>query len=1379
MDIVFEEKEVREEIFSVDIPKRMKDAKSVVVEEMQEQGIDVSDMSAFDFETEILEDGTKLFHVYHVKKELIPMKVVEKRVFPLDDNTKAVVEVSKNDPDEDVFAQMENAGIDISDRDSFEIRYIGADAFEDVQTSEFSVYKKVTEPLADNESIEYDIIEEKEKIEGMDGQVAVGKNDPDKDVFDRLERAGIDVSNKDEFEIRYVGADDIGGDQVSNYSVYRVKRQEVPYLVTREEVCTGIKADDEDIYAVVQRDFGLDIRNNDVYEVGYVGSTDDIYGPETHVSTYVVYKKSKVKIDNLEENKQEIKQENDNELAEKLEEIKEFRKALEVAKTPEEKSSLANMIDSKVNDLEEKISAPTEEEQRRAAEIDREIAELEERIKKASEEYDKLEAEFDQLIENQKAKLDNSRLLSDEEIKNINVDYKEKKQDIREQIIETQREAEEVRKEKEELTSERNDIPVDSRKEVLDRKREELQDELFDIIMKPTEEITAEDMVNIDKINTILDQIDILYFADRTEVKRGEEARKILIPEVKLEDIQRGIVTQPEKIAISEEQKVMNYKPLETPEDMKGIFGEETEEQINAVFPADEEEIEKEEDEPITVVDLENLEDKDAESIALYRDLDDDNQIYASLDIIDRFDLDGFDDEIDIMGDTCKKITEEEEDNIHREAKTADHEIEIEYIDVNLKEKEDEDDFNFERIRAEHPGELSPEFIVGVLGEGLPKDIIGAKEGDRLKACNIQTVKGLVDELSSGGMNYNVVSQVPWVYKVVGALPTVLKYPLAGVMKVYSKFHFWKNPEVKEALEEFQRRCSKLTPEALDVLHREYKGSVALQANVPAFNPLIFDAVRKYGLEEVNEMNEEISENYQRIMVIMEQIKALEEKLDNDDLSEVERAALENERQVLISEGAELVTEIVDLRRDANDILGGGIHGMSEDMKAVKSRMNVEGGRFANGFLFWHPAGYYVDTELNEEIGNYSQAMRDAIATGDDEEILSNFINFELLNMDSTEFKKVAGMNVSVGKKYYSALAQELDYNPDPFMRNLMTTIATTAALYNLYTSVALHKKIGEHNESLEKHNTEKDAVMDEVHGHGKTLEGHAKDYKDAYKEHFNREQIGKINTEERALLDRNDWRFGGRYPSEDFHMHEGYNSYYNNVIQRMEGILTRKGSDVTTLEELQKLSEETNKVYHEVLQKALDDLVKFDSNHSYDHQGLISALENALKNPDALLKAGKDQIESVEIGELLQGLDVADAELLEHLPHDVIASIANLGGLVGLTRAVTTTYKDKDNPQKSGNIGQRELMEERQKAFEEFKNVANEPASTPELEEDEEKEEDLLGDEEDMEAILNEEFEELGEEKDDASKDENPLAELDEMFPEEEKKLNEEGRTR
>ena len=76
------------------------------------------------------------------------------------------------------------------------------------------------------------------------------------------------------------------------------KPSEEEYEYVREEVASGYTYDGLDIVKQVKEEHGIDL-NDPNYEIGFGGACDDIYGPETQMTSYVVYKltkKAKVKV---------------------------------------------------------------------------------------------------------------------------------------------------------------------------------------------------------------------------------------------------------------------------------------------------------------------------------------------------------------------------------------------------------------------------------------------------------------------------------------------------------------------------------------------------------------------------------------------------------------------------------------------------------------------------------------------------------------------------------------------------------------------------------------------------------------------------------------------------------------------------------------------------------------------------------------------------------------------------------------------------------------------------------------------------------------------------------------------------------------------------
>ena len=223
----------------------------------------------------------------------------------------------------------------------------------------------------------------------------------------------------------------------------------------------------------------------------------------------------------------------------KIKSLRELIKAFDVAKTDQEKANIYKVMNDSLKDLEEDLSKTEpqqeleepiieikieKEEEKDSQEANKEeIKEIKTELEKEAQVYDDLMENFDSLIKEKHKKLDNDKLLKEEEIADIKIEYKEKENDIQKGLIAALRKLKTNKKEKQEEKEE---------------------------------------------TNTQLEDIEAIYTPQNTEVI-GEGETPILIPDDKVEEIKENSNGLAQKIVPEKEVEISKEEPLKAPEDMK------------------------------------------------------------------------------------------------------------------------------------------------------------------------------------------------------------------------------------------------------------------------------------------------------------------------------------------------------------------------------------------------------------------------------------------------------------------------------------------------------------------------------------------------------------------------------------------------------------------------------------------------------------------------------------------------------------------------------------------------------------------------------------------------------------------------------------------
>ena len=647
-------------------------------------------------------------------------------------------------------------------------------------------------------------------------------------------------------------------------------------------------------------------------------------------------------------------------------------------------------------------------------------------------------------------------------------------------------------------------------------------------------------------------------------------------------------------------------------------------------------EISEEDKEEETEAEEDTKEDKE---IIIYRDTNDDNQLYISVEFAKVLNLSGLENTTKINGVDCIKIDKNTERFIHFYSENSkEYNYTIKYIDVAL-----------EKEYVPHVEEIL---------EKITEDLeIGNKDVKRYKASNIKISKTFADELHSGNYAYNIVHLIP----------AVIKAGVNFFRKLGGKL--FTSLRAKQVVETMTDRIDNLSEKELEVLFTEYKGTQLKTDMNNQINPLILDSMRKFGLKKVDELNEKIKNNYSSLFIILGQIKAIEEKLEGMRISSDEAKKYVKEKDELYKKASKNVREILDCRKKANDLLSSGVHGLEEDYKAVATKMNYVGLRFGKNNNF--------DNELQKKLAEAGHGLNVGLSKNNAEEIVENFMALEGAYFDNTEITGSLLGRRSVGTKYYTPLAEQFNYNDDPFIRDLFTTVAITSSVVSAANAVRVHK-CNDVSETIDN-----SKVLDDVHNAGKAITDRGESFRKGMAAQAEQDVLNAANTRERLQLDMSNWKFTDAYHAADKAGHQMYNAFSDNVRNQINGISSRYAQGaITQGEALRQMADLTSSAQSQlvsVVEEGLKVMRDYAKSHpQFDLHAYEDTMSAIVQNPGAIVEMGRSAADVIQIGEYLQTLTLPQQQLVATLPSDLVTTLVNAGAAVCLAANVSSSMNKK-----------------------------------------------------------------------------------------------------
>ena len=562
--------------------------------------------------------------------------------------------------------------------------------------------------------------------------------------------------------------------------------------------------------------------------------------------------------------------------------------------------------------------------------------------------------------------------------------------------------------------------------------------------------------------------------------------------------------------------------------------------------------------------------------------------------------------------------------------------------------------------------------IMAELTDGLE---LTRKMNGKYTASNIRVVKGFKEELKSGNVLYNIAHFAT----------AVVAIPINFVRKVVDKLTY--SMRERENVEKFKERLSKLSQEDLETIWNEYRGTRVIQERYAVIiDTLINERMQQYALEKVSAIRKDMSRKYKILFDSMKMVESYDKLLQTEtDLKRI--SFIKQEREKVLAGKAEMISSLRSQYIEANQILSGGAHGVSEDMKAAKTKLTIAGKRFAKDHDF--------NNELAAKQAEIEKRENAAIAKGDNEAALRAFIDGETLLRGKTEIKNTIYGQRSVGEKYSMPLPQGLDYRDDPFVRDLLRTVAYVGMGISAANALITHGPksdalLQQNKADTDRVNAANDATIEQVHQAGDTLTGNRDDFITGMQSQTGETSVNISQSLERETLDSNSWYLGTEYNKMDAFNHARYNAMSDAAKAKLEDIATKcYNNQITDMQALEMIKEVANTQHQNLIDIYTEYqpiLEQYASTHPFDLHGVQESMQFVLEHPDAVIKMNEGMVESIQVGEELAGLSAEHIAAINSLPSDLATT---LFGVATSTAALTyQAASTMNNNAKSGKYG-------------------------------------------------------------------------------------------
>ena len=560
----------------------------------------------------------------------------------------------------------------------------------------------------------------------------------------------------------------------------------------------------------------------------------------------------------------------------------------------------------------------------------------------------------------------------------------------------------------------------------------------------------------------------------------------------------------------------------------------------------------------------------------------------------------------------------------------------------------------------------------------LTKDL-DVKKGDAKKytASNIKVFKGFCNELQAKNTIYNIFHFVP----------AIIKVPINLVRKLANKVTY--SIKDKQRIKELKERIDKLSESDVEIILREYKGSRVIQEKLPTIlNVLLNEKIQKHLNTKLENKNEILERKYLTLINAAQEVEECNKRLATEKDPEKIKA-INNIKNSFLKASAQDIAMVRKTYDEANALVSGGAHGFEEDMRAAGTKMSRVGMSFAKD--------YDLDHELQQKLAELEQQEKLAIQKNDNEAALKAFMaRVELLSRNTKIENSIVGKR-DVGKKVFLPFGGEINYNPNPLVKDILTTLTIVTSAVSAVSALKTHGPNGssqtELQNEIQRVNDANDKVIRDVNAQGAKLEGNRDTITQGMNEYTNQSVVNATTTTERMTADRfsdsSGWRFGADYNHADALAHQQYNAMADQIKSQIEDIARQSSKGMITdqqaLEMLKNVSNQQQRNLINVYTEYQPILKEYAATHTFDLHGLNESMEQVLANPDAIIKMNDAMVGTVEIGEHLMGLEAEHVSAFLSLPSDLRQTLTANAAAAVLAYNVA---RDVDAKAKARNYG-------------------------------------------------------------------------------------------
>ena len=568
------------------------------------------------------------------------------------------------------------------------------------------------------------------------------------------------------------------------------------------------------------------------------------------------------------------------------------------------------------------------------------------------------------------------------------------------------------------------------------------------------------------------------------------------------------------------------------------------------------------------------------------------------------------------------------------------------------------------------------------------EEVMDLTKGKRKAITNsrVNVTKSFVNRVKHGNLIYNIL----------GVTSSIIPMFVQSVSRWINKGFTLLHPQATKNYDKIIENLYNLSDEDLEVLRTELTANRATELrNYVSIMPLVHERVANYIEEKYNTpLREEITDIQLEIMdkyKTADQLFLIMESTDDEN----EKAELMGKINKVSEGSCELINRLRDLKLQlAHNIEGGpGIHTFKESTKAVDNNAQDYGKFFSKKI------GLAEAQEFSMNDAALSDELISALNAKDDMSALLSFGDKEIYEYTNTSTKKTWMGYISTGTANWKLMPGHINYNNDPLLGYVFTTISTIGLAKGILTEIhnqgvrkeieaANQQNIGVNNQ-INQANTQNGVAnqlnretIDQVHNSGAKLESRSTDYVEGINTMSRDSVVSTRTAGEYNAGDATNWSFNSTYRDLDHASHESVHASYDQANQAFAdiqaGIQNGSLDAAGALREAQTVLETMNQSKIATYNAFLETIKTYAPAHpQHDYVPLENYMNDIVNNPTAINNMVDGMVESIQVGQTLQDavMQVYSpvAAMVTTLPDNIQSFILPL-----VTQAAITGYLNR-----------------------------------------------------------------------------------------------------